>query len=61
MKPPLVPSKPPIAPSSQIREINKDPIMKVKVEKNIQPKVYDSQKNIKPQGIIKSGGFSAHV
>ena len=53
VKPPL-PSKPPVAPSSQIT--------KVKNEKVIQPKVYDSHKNLnKPSGIIKSGGFSANV
>ena len=52
---PLMPNKPPIAPSSQ-----KDPIVtKVKNEKIIQPKVFESQKNLnKPSGIIKSAGFS---
>ena len=53
IKPPL-PNKPPVPPSSQIQ--------KVKNEKVIQPKVYDSHKNLnKPSGIIKSGGFSTHV
>jgi hypothetical protein len=53
LKPPL-PNKPPMPPSSQ-----KEPI-KVKNEKVIQPKVYESQKNIgkPPQAIIKSAGFN---
>jgi hypothetical protein len=34
-------------------------VIKVKPEKVVQPKVYESQKNVaKPQGIIKSGGFN---
>ena len=54
-----MPSRPPVPPSSQV---NKEPITKVKNEKVIQPKVYDSHKNLnKPSGIIKSGGFSTHV
>jgi hypothetical protein len=56
-KPPLGPNRPPIPPSA-----NKEPIMKVKNEKLVQPKVYDSQKNLsKPSGIIKSGGFSTNL
>jgi hypothetical protein len=37
-------------------------VTKVKVEKIVQPKVYESQKNVsRPQGIIKSGGFSSNI
>lgn len=36
----------------------KEVVTKVKMQKVIQPKVYDSSKNIvKSKGIIKSGGF----
>ena len=36
--------------------------MKVKNEKVIQPKVFESHKNLnKPSGIIKSGGFSSNI
>ena len=55
VKPPILPNKPPIPPSSR------DHVMKVKNEKIVQPKVYDSHKNINKQGIIKSGGFSTHI
>ena len=53
-----MPNKPPIAPSSQ----NKEPLItKVKNQKVIQPKVFESHKNLnKPSGIIKSGGFSSN-
>lgn len=62
-KPPLMLNKPPLAPSSQMaKEINKEHVKKVKNEKVIQPKVYDSQKNVaRPQGIIKSGGFTTCI
>lgn len=51
-KPPMPPPLPP----------NKEPqVIKVKPEKIVQAKVYDSQKNVaKPQGIIKSGGFGGN-
>lgn len=53
-KPPLMPSKPPVAAQ------NKEQVLKVKVEKVVQPKVYESQKAInKP--IIKSGGFNYNI
>jgi hypothetical protein len=42
--------------------IQKEVITKVKNEKIVQAKVYESQKNMsKPQIIIKSGGFNSNV
>jgi hypothetical protein len=52
--------KPPASQNSQITP--KEGCIKVKNDKIIQPKVYESQKNVaKPQGIIKSRGFSSHI
>jgi hypothetical protein len=55
IKPPL--SKPPMPPSLQ-----KEVITKVKNEKIVQAKVYESQKSMgRPQIIIKSGGFNSNA
>lgn len=59
MKPPMIP-KPPAPQQSQINA--KEGCIKVKNDKVVQPKVYESQKNVaKPQGIIKSRGFSSQM
>lgn len=51
-------SKPPMPPSSA----QKPELIKVKNDKPIQAKVFDSQKNmVKPQIAIKSAGFTTNI